>query len=158
MRNDKYFIESVIIALVVPIVIGAIYFRKLYVEYNVINPIIAMDAPIEIVYYGNEIIDGKLTKNNDLIYNFDIKYDNGKFYKQMYSIYLKDLSVSDNSINWVLFKNNINIAAGVLDYTTNKILIVPNEEISMNEIAKYELRFYTSNESLSNIKGKIIFE
>lgn len=156
MRKDGYFIMSVIIALVVPVLIGAIYFKSLYDKYVVLSPITKMDAPIELIQYGENIINVELSSENNFSYDFDINYNGGIYDSQTYSIFLNIITISRDNINWLLKKDGSLVSSGSLgDIIDNRILLLGNEKIERNEKNSYELQFYLEESTSSdNIKLK----
>ena len=169
MKKRLYFIVAVVIALVLPIIFGGIYFVDLYKEVSEKQSLASLDNKPEIFYSSSEI----MTELEDVMidddnyeeanyYEFEISYTNAEKITQYYSLYLTNMSLSDTidplTFRWRLFMMDQNTAeyrqlasGNFANWTSNYLKISPSIKIGLNNIQRFRLYYYLVNDgNISN--------
>lgn len=179
MMKRQEFVLAVIVALVVPVIFGCVYYREMYEERGS-NEIISKLDDTEVFFLGDKKIDGgNLVEllNEDFksapYIDFSIKYAKGKLPFFNYTIAMDEISVSRpeelKNVKWVLAqydeenKKYLAIREGTLkDISERKTLLFSNTSVTLGELQQYRLYYYYDGKLSSDLKcvlyGRIVLE
>ena len=181
MKNKK-FLKSLSIAFIIPVLIGVIYFKDMYNKEIQTKANTGSEKP-KIVYNGQKEIvgiDGVAIPDSNYEkasnYSFNVTYVNGNYTSQKYSLFLKNIEISDNinpsDLKWKLLEYNFDTKSYVLvnygDFSVmqNGLLTLCEDlDIGLANFQKFKLYYYIeyNNNSIkdysnSSFKAKIDIE
>lgn len=166
MKSEKIFKTSIVIALVVPLIIGFIYYRGIRKVYLANKVSITKQADPEIVYNKKNKIDGidgvaivDSNYKNASHFDFNVTYSDPNFGNTEYDLYLKNVSFSENinpaNLKWRLTEFNyekneyeVIFFGDFLKLEEGKINIGKDIPIGKDNFQKFRLYYYISFDSL----------
>lgn len=164
MMNDrKEFVLAVIVALIVPIVIGTMYFFEMTKKMGS-NEFIAKLADVkELALFGRTAINETFVSPiedkdyiNGSVLDFEVDYASGKDEIATYEIELMDIKSSQKidfiSVRWRLLKYDEqkekfeSIATGNFSSDSDEIVLIENERLLLKDSHKYRLYYYINRD------------
>lgn len=173
MNNRKFFTGAVIIAFVVPLVMGGIYFSSVYKYKGNSEYVSSLEDSKELIVIGDKKIDSdnlKILKNEQVqagnMLEFFVKYSFGPRSFDNYRVTLNEVSISPNveaeRVKWSLALYDKNkqkfkfIDKGTFkDYKFEHFTIGPNINIGLGELQKLRLYYYMTDKLGEQVKGDI---
>ena len=166
MRNEKIYKISIIVALVVPITIGLIYYKDISskIIQNKIN--LSHQEKPEIVYEKNDKIEGiegvailDSNYSNAAYFDFNVTYMDQNYGNNEFDLYLKNIKYSENidpsSLKWRLTKYNYESNEYDVIFFGNfskvqegRLNIGKSIPIGKDNFQKYRLYYYISYSNL----------
>lgn len=174
MNNKTYFVIAVIVAIVLPLIFGGIYFKDLYKKSELVASISKIKERPEILYTeANSItkLDDVAILDKDFLnsnnYSFQVVYPKSSELVTYYSLYLDNIKLSSNigssKFKWALMRYDsskseyVSIATGDLSKLDNqKILLKDSLQIRLNSVHQYKLYYwlsYSEEESSASVVG-----
>lgn len=148
MNDRSYFVVAVIIALVVPMIFGSIYFFKTKnIKDNTRYVTMLKDKP-------DLVLDGKTSIEDDSVdakveeIKFSVQYVRGEKQSAKFNLYFEnvELSESSNGLEWQLY---------VYDEITNNYILYNSGSLNNKSLKKVILGSNISIDFLSNKKFKL---
>lgn len=160
MKNKKYFILTIVVAIIFPCILGGIYFISIYNQKNETAQYSSKNVKPEAIFKDTNILSGidgvAIDEKNYLgtkYFEFKVVYPNGQKNIYKYNIGLKETAISDNidlhNLHWKLLKYNYDtkeydvIDGGDFSNLNNGNLIIGKDiEIGMNSIEQFRFYYY----------------
>lgn len=174
MKNQNYFVFAVMIAIIVPVTIGSIYFINMYKKRGSGVYISNLITENEILILGDLELDN-LTNKKEQVHSLDlvVKYTYGVSEVQNYNIYLDEVflkpGISLKKIKWDLLmldeddNKYLQLDFGDFDELVNgKLSISPNIQIGKGHTQRFKLNYYYNSEdeifNRTDFYAKVILE
>lgn len=166
MKSEKVYKTSIIVALVVPITIGLIYYVGIRNTYLANRVSISKQANPEIVYNKQDVIEGiegvAISDNNykhAKHFDFNVTYSDPNFGNTDFELYLKNIKYSDyinpSNLKWRLAEYNYEtneydvIFFGDFSKINDDMINIGKQiPIGKDNFQKYRLYYYISYDSL----------
>ncbi len=148
MNDRSYFVVAVIIALVVPMIFGSIYFFKMKnIKDNTRYVTMLKDKP-------DLVLDGKTSIEDDSVdakveeIKFSVQYVRGEKQSAKFNLYFENVELfeSSNGLEWQLY---------VYDEITNNYILYNSGSLNNKSLKKVILGSNISIDFLSNKKFKL---
>lgn len=166
MNDRSYFVVAVIIALVVPMIFGSIYFFKMKnLKDNTRYVTMLKDKP-DIVLEGKNTIDVENLDFNEKEILFSVQYVRGETDNLSYSILFDDVEFesANSTIEWSLYILNdetndyMVYNSGTIDRKTSKRKVIgSNIQTKFLKTQKFKLK-YSSTGNITRFKTNIVLE
>ncbi len=132
MNDKSYFAVAVIIALVVPMIFGSIYFYRMSSLKDGNRYVATLKDTPDLVLSGKFSIDEKRLPTEEKTTEFTVQYVRGETDKLDYTLYLNDIELesSNASITWNLY---------LYDETENKFFVYDSGTINRDTSKKIVL-------------------
>ena len=173
MRTQNYFVFAVMIAIIVPVAMGSIYFISMYNKIGSEKYLSSLSSKKEILILGDiELGSIQNTRNNPHVSDLVVKYTYGENDISDYNIYLDDVKIATDidpiKIKWELYmldeddSKYLEIKFGNMeDLLNGKINISPNLQIGKNKTQRFRLCYYYNSTELDkrvDFSAKVILE
>lgn len=174
MKSDKYFVFACIFAVALPFIIGSSYFYRLYKKDTEEKILATLGAKPELIVndigllgqVSSSVSTSEIYYHDDIIpYDFHITYS-GIIPDYRYDITLEPISYSStldlNTVEWKLLKYSDMtlqyepISEGTLNKNGEKIVLVQNVAVQLDEIQKYRLYCYTKIDNYQSAEPFLI--
>ncbi len=166
MNDRSYFVVAVIIALVVPMIFGSIYFFKMKnLKDNTRYVTMLKDKP-DIVLEGKNTIDVENLDFNEKEISFSVQYVRGETDSLNYSLFFDDVEFesTNSTIEWSLYILNDEtndytiLSSGTIDRKTSKRKVInSNIQTKFLKTQKFKLK-YSSTGNITRFKTNIVLE
>lgn len=172
MNSRDYFVSAVIIALVVPLVIGGIYFVDVCEQRGKNTYIAKLDGMRDLILIGEtevknfnpvNLINDDYNKANYI--EFEVKYADGEDEFTRYDVNIEKIDFSPNvepeDISWKLLQYDSTIKDYKVIETGNflsgsaKLKLTDSIDIGLNDRQKYRLYYYVASRDNNYNRGKI---
>lgn len=176
MKDKKYFIISIIISIILPLILGYFYFISVYRKANIVELSSRESARPEAIFEDSNMIvgiDGTTIDEKNYLgakhFDFKVVYPKGKNDIYSYNISLKETKLSDNInpeyLHWKLLEYNYDdkkyevIGNGNFSSLDNgNITIGKNVEIGINNIEQFKFYYYLVNDNFGGDYSGSTFE
>lgn len=167
MNDRSYFVVAVIIALVVPMIFGSIYFFKMKnLKDNTRYVTMLKDKP-DIVLDGQCIINDENIDSVEREIAFSVQYVRGEADSLNYNLFFNDIEFEGTSsiIEWSLYilndeTNDYTVySSGTIDKKTSKRKrITTNISIAFLKTQKFKLKYSTNDGNVNKFRTNIVLE
>lgn len=170
MKTQNHFVFAVMIAIIIPLAMGSIYFISIYNKRNLGENIQTVAFNDDVLILGN--IEIKKIADSKFESMLVVKYPFGESEISDYSIYLKDINfdstIDPKKIHWELFMLDeeddtyLKLQFGNMEKIENgKLKISPNLQIGNGKTQKFRLDYYYETFEINkdyNFYAKIVLE
>lgn len=167
MKDREYFVVAVTIAVLVPCIIGSFYFSNLYGKHVNTKVVSLLDGKDDIGILGENIIDTSLIKNEEYVYDFEVRYLSGKSKVRDFSLVLKDINPTwkIGGVRWKLetydeFGESTPLSSGYFEESED-ITLINGINIRLGEDKRYSLSLVYETDymyTLASLNARIVLE
>lgn len=164
MNDRKEFVLAVIVALVIPLLIGGVYFYKMSIIKGSNNILARLIDKKEMILFGDKSIelgDSTALKDDDYenadFLEFEVLYASGPEANDSYKLQLKNIlnpeGINLNYVSWVLVRVDGSVQTFVSRgnlVSNGKLDLNPLVNINLGETHHYRLYYYFNREIKDN--------
>lgn len=167
MNDKSYFAVAVIIALVVPMIFGSIYFFRMSALKDGNRYVATLKDTPDLVLSGKFSIDEKRLSTEEKTTEFTVQYVRGETDKLDYTLYLKNIEFEGNSasLDWSLYmfdeiENKYFVYdSGTINRDTSKKIVLGNHiQAKFLGSQKFRFSYLSDKEEEAKFSAELVLE